>query len=131
MTLKNRLWILLSFCIVSASSACVCSYWTPYDEVEDRLKIYPFIAAGKALKVKSTKKGTITTLELLKVYKGSEGVKMVKVYQDRSDCSLHFSIGHEYLVYCYMDGKHFFTDQCTLTKPLQHAAKDLELLNKD
>jgi hypothetical protein len=52
---------------------------------------------------------------------GSEGIP---------DCQLSFTVGRKYLVYAYGEDDHLATSECSLTKRISRASKDIITLNK-
>ena len=125
----------VNFCVIVVmlaitSCSCVCSYWGTTDELKERIPTYPFIASGKVLNIDNKKVGTVTTFELIKLYKGKTRRKILFIHQDGSNCNLRFTLNQKYLVYCYSNHNRFFTDQCTPTKFLDQADVDFEILVK-
>jgi hypothetical protein len=121
---------LIYLVLIGASSVLACDCATPLTAKEglDRAKA---VFSGKVIGTSESK----WAFKVKRVWKGNLKSR-ITLYQSNpiSDCSFHFKVGDEYLVYATTEklgtGLAFVTDTCNRTKRLKEAKKDLDELGK-
>ena len=119
--------------------ACSCSPSlfgeTETQRIEAAYEKAQAVFSGKVLKIKKSKSFNElqVTFRVSETWKGATTERIVVTTESLccSGCPYNFNVGKTYLVYAYTwEGSALGTNQCTRTKKMSEAERDLKVLGK-
>jgi hypothetical protein len=121
-------FFLLLFSFLLPKPTCSCTPLKPLDEKQ--YNEYSLITKGKVVNVSVTNFERTIYLEVQAYYKGGGNQRILKILTPIQDgtCGIVPTVGEQWMIYAYTEGKVFRTELCTRTKNMNPKAWDY---NKD